>query len=96
MQLVTAAFVAGFILGGLIGYWLATHIHSVAASAVSAVTRATTVPAGVVGTLNSAVPGLGTAAQSAAATVQAPAVAAVNAAAAAAPQPEPAAAVPQA
>lgn len=87
MQFATAAFVAGLVLGSLVGYWLATHIHSVAASAATAVARATTVPSGVVASLNEAVPGLGIAAQNTAAAVQAPAVAAVEAAAAAAPQP---------
>ena len=43
------AIVAGtaFVGGGVLGYTLATHMHFVVASAVSAVTRATTVHTGI-------------------------------------------------
>jgi hypothetical protein len=89
-----SAFLAGLIGGGALagfaGYWLATHIHAVAASAASAVTRATTVSSGDVAALNAAVSGLGNAAQSLAAAAQSPAVAAVTAAAAALPAAAPA------
>ena len=92
------AFLAGLIGGGVLfgfaGYWLATHIHAVAASAASAVSRATTVPSGDVAALNNAVAGLGTAAQNLAAAAQTPALAAVTAAAAALPATTPAPATP--
>lgn len=48
-----------FVVGVVLGYWLASHIHTVAANAAAAVTRATTVPSGDVAALNSAVKGLG-------------------------------------
>ena len=71
-------FLAGLIFGGIVfgfaGYWLASHIHSVAANIAMAATRATTIPTGVVASLNSSVPGAGTALQSAANSVGAAAV----------------------
>ena len=82
-------FLAGLIFGGIVfgfaGYWLASHIHSVAANIAMAATRATTIPAGVVASLNSSVPGSGTALQSAANSVGAAAVEAAAKAATAAP-----------
>jgi hypothetical protein len=63
-----------FIAGAVLGYWLATHIHSVA----NAAARATTVPSGTVDALNSAVKGLGDAAQTLAAAAQKPVVAAID------------------
>ena len=72
-----SAFLAGFVGGGALfgfaGYWLASHIHAVAASAASAVTRATTLPGADVAALNAAVSGLGDAAQKLAGAAQAPA-----------------------
>ena len=35
------------VAGGVLGYLLATHMHSLAASAASAVTRATTIHTGI-------------------------------------------------
>lgn len=75
-----------FITGGVLGYWLASHIHSVADKAASAVTRATTVSSGDVATLNNVVKGLGDAAQNLANAAGAQANAAVSKAAAATPQ----------
>ena len=80
MNMVIIGFVAGGVVFAPLGYWLATHIHAVAAQAVSAVTRATTVPQGDVDKLNAAVSGLGEAAQKLAQAAQAPAVNAVQAA----------------
>jgi hypothetical protein len=54
------AFVFGaFGAGVVVGYLLATHIHSVAAGAVSAAQRAVTVPSGDIAKLNATVSGLG-------------------------------------
>ena len=82
-------FLAGLIFGGTVfgfaGYWVASHIHSVAANVAMAATRATTIPAGVVASLNSSAPGAGTALQSAANSVGAAAVDAAAKVAAAAP-----------
>lgn len=77
---------AVFIVGGVLGYWLASHIHSVAAQAASAVTRASTVSSGDVATLNNVVKGLGDAAQNLANAAGAQANAVVAKAAAATPQ----------
>lgn len=59
MEAVAISVVIGAVGGGILGYWLASHIHSVAASAASAVTRATTIPSGDVAALNTAISGLG-------------------------------------
>jgi ABC-type lipoprotein release transport system permease subunit len=86
MELALIFLLIGIVAGAVLGYWLATHIHSVAATATSAVTRATTIPSGDVAALNAKIDGLGNALQGIAASAQAPAVAAVTAAANAAPQ----------
>ena len=82
MILIPAIFVAGVVLG----YWLASHIHSVAAQAASAVTRASTISSGDVATLNGLVKGLGDATQNLANATGAQANAVVAKAAAATPQ----------
>ena len=80
MELVLIFLLIGAVFGAAGGYLLATHIHSVAAAATSAVTRATTIPAGDVAALNSKVDGLGNTLAIIAGAVQRPAVAAVAAA----------------
>ena len=87
MELAFIFFLIGAVPGAALGYWLCAHIHSVAAAATSAVTRATTISSGDVAALNAKLDGLGNAVQGIAATAQAPAVAAVTAAANAAPKP---------
>ncbi|HEY5380437.1 MAG TPA: hypothetical protein VIJ78_13010 [Pseudolabrys sp.] len=77
MELASILLLIGLALGATGGYLLATHIHSVAAAATSAVTRATTIPAGDVNALNAKADGLGNALASIATAVQTPAVAAV-------------------
>jgi hypothetical protein len=86
MELALICLLIGAALGGAGGYMLATHIHSVAAAATSAITRATTIPSGDVAALNTKIDGLGNALQGIAVSAQAPAVAAVTAAANAAPK----------
>lgn len=86
MELALIFLLMGAVAGAALGYWLCAHIHSVAAAATSAVTRATTIPSGEVAALNAKIDGLGNALQGIAATAQAPAVAAVTAAADAAPK----------
>jgi len=87
MELALTFLLTGAVAGAALGYWLCAHIHTVAAAASSAVTRATTLPSGDVAALNAKIDGLGNALQGIAAGVQAPAVAAVTAAANAAPKP---------
>ena len=77
---------AAFVSGGVLGYWLATHIHTVAAKATEAAQRAVTVPSGDVAKLNAAVAGLGDQVQKASADLKSHVSAAVNSAAAALPQ----------
>ena len=60
----------GAVPGGILGYWLSTHIHSVA----SAASRATTLPAGDVAALNAKIDGLGTALQTAMSAVAKPVI----------------------
>jgi len=87
MELASIFLLIGAALGAVGGYMLATHIHSVAAAASSAVARATTIPSGDIAALNAKVDGLGNTLQTVASAVQAPAVAAVaSAEAAATPQ----------
>ena len=75
-----------FVVGAVIGYWLASHIHSVAEKAASAVTRATTISNSDVAMLNGLVKGLGDATQNLANATGAQANAIVAKAAAATPQ----------
>jgi hypothetical protein len=77
MELALISLLIGAVLGAAGGYLLATHIHSVAVAASSAVVRATTIPAGDVAALNAKVDGLGNTLQTIASAVQTPAVAAV-------------------
>jgi hypothetical protein len=77
---------AAFVGGGVLGYWLCAHIHSVAAKATEAAQRAVTVPAGDVAKLNAAVAGLGDQVQKASADLKSHVSATVNAAVAALPQ----------
>jgi hypothetical protein len=77
MELASISLLIGLMLGATGGYLLATHIHSVAAAANTAVARATTIPAGDVNALNAKVDGLGNTLSSIATAVQTPAVAAV-------------------
>jgi len=86
MELALICLLVGAVPGAALGYWLCAHIHSVAAAATSAITRATTIPSGDVAALNGKIDRLGNALQGIAASAQAPAVAAVTAAANAAPQ----------
>lgn len=76
--------------GAVGGYLLATHIHAVAASAVSAVQRAVTVPSGDVAKLNAAVAGLGNQVATASADLKQHVSDTVTAAVAALPQQPPA------
>jgi len=80
MELTFIVLLIGLIAGAVGGYLLATHIHSVAAAASSAVARATTIPSGDVAALNAKVDGLGNTLQMIANAAQTPAVAAVAAA----------------
>ena len=80
MELALIFLLVGAVLGAAGGYMLATHIHSVAAAATMAMTRATTIPSGDVAALNAKVDGLGNTLQTIATVVQTPAVAAVAAA----------------
>ena len=75
-----------FVGGAVLGYWLASHIHTVAANAALAVTRATTIPSSDVAALNHAVNGLGTAVSNMTATVGSKVNAEVAKGAAATPQ----------
>jgi len=86
MELALIFLLIGAVVGAAGGYMLATHIHAVAAAATTAVTRATTIPAGDVAALNAKVDGLGNTLTTIASAVQTPAVNAVTAAAAAVPQ----------
>jgi ABC-type lipoprotein release transport system permease subunit len=86
MELALICLLIGAVIGTVLGYWLSTHIYSVAAAATSAVTRATTISGGDVAALNAKIDGMGNALQAVAAKVQAPAIAAVDAAANAAPK----------
>ena len=81
MELALIFLLIGGVLGAAGGYLLATHVHSVAAAASVAVTRATTISSGDVSALNAKVDGLGDKLQAIAGAVQASAVAAVAAAA---------------
>jgi ABC-type lipoprotein release transport system permease subunit len=87
MELALIFLLMGAVAGAALGYWLCAHIHTVAAAATSAVTRATTIPSDEVATLNAKIDGLGNALQGIAASAQAPAVAAVTAATNAAAKP---------
>jgi len=80
MEFALICLLIGAVGGAAGGYMLATHIHSVAAAASSAVVRATTIPSGDVAALNAKVDGLGNTLQTIATAVQTPAVAAVAAA----------------
>lgn len=81
MELALIFLLIGAVLGAAGGYMLATHIHSVAAAASSAVARATTIPSGDVSALNAKIDGLGNTLQTIAGAVQTPAVAAAETAA---------------
>ena len=59
MEAVLIAGLIGALLGAVGGYILATHIHSVAAAATTAVTRATMLPGADIAKLNSLIPALG-------------------------------------
>lgn len=76
---------AAFVGGGVLGYWLATHIHVVAAKAAEAARRAVSVPAGDVAKLNATVAGLGNSVQAASADLKNHVTATVNAAVATLP-----------
>jgi hypothetical protein len=80
MELASIVLLIGVVLGATGGYLLATHIHSVAAAATSAIARATTIPAGDVNALNAKIDGLGNTLQAIATAAKTPAVAAVAAA----------------
>jgi ABC-type lipoprotein release transport system permease subunit len=80
MELALIFLLIGGVLGAAGGYLLATHIHSIAAAASSAVARATTIPPGDVSALNAKVDRLGNRLQTIAGAVRTPTVAAVAAA----------------
>lgn len=84
MQLLLLGLLIGVAVGAAAGFMLRAHMHTVAADAASAVTRASTVSSGDVAALNAKLDGLGTAVQGVAAAVQKPANAAVDVTAAAA------------
>lgn len=86
MELALICLLIGAALGAAGGYVLATHIHSVAAAATTALARATTIPAGDVAALNAKVDGLGNTLQTIASAVRTPALSAVSAATDAAAQ----------
>ena len=86
MELALICLLIGVVLGATAGYMLATHVHSVAAAASSAIVRAMTIPAEDVAVLNAKVDGLGNTLQTIAGAVQTPALDSVKAAAAALPQ----------
>lgn len=86
MQLILIAIVIAFAGGGVLGYLLCAHIHSVAAKVTEATQRAVTLPSTDVAKLNAAVTGLGDALQASSADLKQHVSNTVNAAVATLPQ----------